>query len=159
VNRTRSRLRQNEANLLAWTQTDTGRGSHRRRCRSGILRQTNPICRRRVEKTIAKARGLDAATREGANASNKANFTPDRPAEVPPTEDKRAKQTQFAPGAQEWAPATGTRRPRRGLIVRNEANHRQSLPPRRRGMPMPQAYPTLRAIAPENSLASNAAGG
>jgi len=47
----------------------------------------------------------------------------------------------------------------RERIMQNEANHRQSLPPRRRGMPMPQAYPTPRAIALENSLASNTAGG
>jgi hypothetical protein len=43
-----------------------------------------------------------------------------------------------------------------GPDVRNEANHRQSLPPRRRGMPMPHVRPTPRPIAWENSLASKA---
>ncbi len=44
-------------------------------------------------------------------------------------------------------------------VMQNEANHRQSLPPHRRGMPMPQLYPTPRPTALENSLASKAAGG
>jgi hypothetical protein len=45
----------------------------------GALRHTKPICHRRAGKTIAKARGLDAATPKG---------------------DKRAKQSQFAPKCQ-----------------------------------------------------------
>jgi hypothetical protein len=56
---------ENKTNLPTWTQMDAGRGSHRRSCRSGRLRQTNPICRRWAGKTIAKAGGLDDATRQG----------------------------------------------------------------------------------------------
>ncbi len=42
--------------------------------RQDQMRQTNPICLRRARKTIAKAGGLDDATRQGTNVQNEANF-------------------------------------------------------------------------------------
>ena len=66
--------RRNKANLSMRAETDAGRRSHwQSRC-WGKLRQTNPICRRRAGKTIAKASGLDAATLPGANVPNKPNL-------------------------------------------------------------------------------------
>jgi hypothetical protein len=73
VNGTCNRRRQNKANLPARPQTGVGQGSQQRSRRSGVLRQTNPICGSRAGKTIAKAGGLDAAT-HGANVRNEANL-------------------------------------------------------------------------------------
>jgi hypothetical protein len=64
----------NKANLPTHTEMDAGPGGHRRGRHSGSLRQTNPICRRRAGKTIAKAGGLDDATRQGTSAPNKPNL-------------------------------------------------------------------------------------
>jgi len=77
VNGTCNRLRQNKANLPARPQTGAGRGSHRRSSRSGVLRQTNPICGRWAGKTIAKAGGLDAATR-GRKRAKQSQSPPER---------------------------------------------------------------------------------
>jgi hypothetical protein len=60
----------NKANFPTRPQMDAGRWGG---C-SGTLRQTHPICRKRARKTIAKARGLDAATHRGASAPNEANL-------------------------------------------------------------------------------------
>jgi hypothetical protein len=74
-------------------------GNHQRSCRSGVFRQTNPICGRRAGKTGAKAGTLDNATR-GANVRNKAKF-PAAPGGARPqgrgTRVKCAKRTQFGP--------------------------------------------------------------
>jgi hypothetical protein len=54
----------NKANLPAGTKMGAGRRSDQRGHGSSLLRQTNPICRRRAWKTIVKARGLGDATRQ-----------------------------------------------------------------------------------------------
>ncbi len=68
----------NKANWPTQTGMDAGRRNDLRGRCSGPLRQTNPICRRRAGKTIAKASGLDDATHPGASAPNKAKLAPDR---------------------------------------------------------------------------------
>ena len=69
-------FRTNKANSVA----DRNRRGPTRR-HGGL--QTKPICRGRRGKTIAKAGGLDAATRLGANMRNEANFGRCGPGRVP----------------------------------------------------------------------------
>ena len=106
VNGTCNRLRQNKANLPARPQTGAGRGSHRRSSRSGVLRQTNPICGSRAGKTITKAGGPDDAIHGGKRAKRTqfrnrelgqaCGGTPAlRSASSRLRRAKRAKQTQF----------------------------------------------------------------
>jgi hypothetical protein len=64
----------NKPNLPTRAEADPGR----RRCHSGTLRQTNPICHRRAGKTIVKASGLGDATRLPASAPNEPNLAPRR---------------------------------------------------------------------------------
>jgi hypothetical protein len=76
----RGAIVRNKANLPPRPRTGTGRGSHRRGCRSGVLRQTNPICGRQAGKTIPRLRGGRLGRRpgrcrpRGANVRNKANL-------------------------------------------------------------------------------------
>jgi len=138
VNRTCYRLRQNKANFPARPHTGAGQGSHQRSCRSGVLRQTNPICGRRAGKTIAKAGGLDAATREGQTCETKpiseevssvkcqvlsAASRASSPRSLPTSDSTLGSQTQnSAFGGPFKLPAE--RRPPKAN-VRNEPNSRQ----------------------------------
>jgi hypothetical protein len=113
------------------TEIGTGRRSHQRRGRLGTLRQTNPICDRRAGKTIAKARGLDDATRQAASAPNKANLARRRVwtragKAVGTAADgtHRAKQSQFANTGGDGRGPASLPVPRAVPIVRNKANFR-----------------------------------
>ncbi len=85
------RLRRNKANLCSYgnerglraIMRNEANSSAARRdgagaTRAGVFVQTNPICYRRIGKTIPKATGLEAATRAGRKSAKQSQFRPER---------------------------------------------------------------------------------
>ncbi len=104
INGASARSRQNKANsrVGAWGRSRGVSPSALALVASGLARaccvQTRPMCRRRTGQTIAKARGLDAATRHVRQARQTNPICPPRP-QGPPTGSTSAKQSQFPPSS------------------------------------------------------------
>jgi hypothetical protein len=166
VNSTFDRLRQNKANLPQRPPRGAGRGSHQPSRRCGVLRQTNPISGSRAAKTIAKAGGLDAATR-GANVRHRLD-APLRETKPIPGEARRdeargtgdegqMRQTKpILAGGTGEASALPERSYGTSYLQQALAKQSQFAPtaPEGRGTEDPPAEPALRRIVPNKPNSS-----